>query len=100
MNEQAEGTIENGQNLPVPTMQVGIMQGNVLKLPPKSITVRNIRDCKRLLSRLLSRLQRGEILGQDAKDQCYLLNTYAQICRDHDFEERIAALEKQERNSK
>jgi len=96
MTEQPE-TADKGQNLPIRAPQVLVHQGNVRTFPPKPITVRNIRDCKRLLSRLLCQLQRGEIIGQDAKDQCYLLNSYAQIVRDHDFEARLDALEAKEK---
>ena len=44
--------------------------------PGNPIRVKKNTDAKRLLSRLIYQLQKGEITGQDAKDLCYLLSTF------------------------
>lgn len=69
--------------------------GEVLSLStaPRPIKVRNLRSAKRLLSRLITQLQAGQITGQDAKDLTYLLSVFVMLVRDHELEERIESVE-------
>lgn len=60
--------------------------------------VRTIQDAKAILSKLISAFMKGEIDNKDAKDLCYLLNTYVAIHRDTDLEERIEQLENRSLN--
>jgi predicted nucleotidyltransferase len=55
--------------------------------------VKNLKDAKRLMSRLLVAFQRGDTDNRDAKDLAYLLSVYVQIVKDSEIEERIAMLE-------
>ena len=49
------------------------------------INVKDQKAAKRLLTRLISQLQRGEIKSSTAKDLTYLLNNFIQISK-YDFE--------------
>ena len=49
------------------------------------INVKEQKAAKRLLTRLISQLQRGEIKSSTAKDLTYLLNNFIQISK-YDFE--------------
>jgi hypothetical protein len=62
--------------------------------------VKNVKDARRLLSRLISEFRAGEIQGTDAKTMCYLLSTYVQITKDTELEERIKRLEKDKEQQK
>lgn len=61
---------------------------------PKAIRVKNVKQAKRLLSRIITQFQRGEITDYEAKTLCYLLISLVSICKDIDFEERITKIEK------
>jgi hypothetical protein len=65
----------------------------------KAIQVKNVKQAKRLLSRIITQFQRGEITDFDAKTLCYLLISLVSICKDIDFEERITLLEKKTNNN-
>jgi hypothetical protein len=54
---------------------------------------KNIKDAKRILSKLISAFIKGEIEDQRAKTLCYLLNSFVMIVRDNDFETRLQLLE-------
>ena len=56
--------------------------------------IRNCKDARRLLSRIISDFRAGKILGADAKTMAYLLSVYVQITKDTELEERISRLEK------
>lgn len=56
--------------------------------------VKSAKDARRMLSRLISEFRAGEIEGTNAKTLCYLLQTYVNIQKDTEIEERILALEK------
>jgi len=59
----------------------------------KPVRVKNLKDAKKLLGRLLVAFQRGEIGGRDAKDLAYLLSVWVQIVKDVELEERLKNLE-------
>ncbi len=53
----------------------------------------NLKDVKRLCSRLIRSFIRGEVSGNDAKTLSYLLSTYVTIAQGSDIEERLDELE-------
>ena len=67
--------------------------GNIAGKIEKPVKVNKINDAKRLLSRLIYKLQSNEISGQDAKDLTYLLISYVTIVKDIDFERRLKTIE-------
>ena len=56
--------------------------------------IENIGDAKRTLGRLILAFQRGNVHSKDAKTLCYLLISFCQISKEHEFEARIDLLEK------
>ena len=66
----------------------------------KPVKVTKISDAKRLLSKLIYKLQTGEIEGQSAKDMTYLLISYVNMIKDIEFEERLKQLEERTQNEK
>ncbi|MDR3596494.1 hypothetical protein [Clostridium sp.] len=54
---------------------------------------KNIKEAKRILSKLISAFIKGDIEDQKAKTLCYLLNSFVMIIRDNDFENRLQLLE-------
>ena len=67
--------------------------GNIAGKIEKPVKVIKISDAKRLLSKLIYKLQTGEIEGQAAKDMTYLLISYVNMIKDLEFEERLKQLE-------
>lgn len=61
----------------------------------KPVTVRTSADAKRLLTKLISAFQRGQIVGRDAKDLCYLVVSFIQVCQQKEMEDRLSRLEEQ-----
>ena len=59
----------------------------------RAIVVRNIKDAKRLMSRLIHLVQIGRITSRQAKDLTYLLTMYVNISRVADIEERLGDVE-------
>lgn len=59
----------------------------------KPVRIKKISDAKRLLSKLIYKLQTGEITGQVAKDLTYLLISYVNIVRDLEIENRLKIIE-------
>lgn len=57
------------------------------------VEVHTVKDAKRLLSRLITQLQEGEIENRTAKDLAYLLQIYVNTIREHELEERLTAIE-------
>ena len=67
--------------------------GSIVGKTEKPVKVTKISDAKRLLSKLIYKLQTGEVAGQDAKDMTYLLISYVNMIKDIQFEERLRQLE-------
>jgi hypothetical protein len=68
----------------------------ILSPPPRAlrpVRVRDLRGAKRLLSRLISQLQRGEVESAYAKDITYLLSVFIGLVRGHELEDRVRKLE-------
>lgn len=86
MNEQA-------QEETMFQMRNGHVNRGYSSLAVRPVKIRGVKDAKRLLSRLIYELQQGIVSGRDAKDLCYLLNSYVQITKETEFEERLKALE-------
>lgn len=63
--------------------------------PANAIKVTNLKQAKRLLSRLIYDLQTGVIENQTAKDLTYLLISYANVFKQYEIEQRIDLIEKQ-----
>ena len=61
----------------------------------KPVKIRQLKDAKRLLSKLITEFQKGTINGRAAKDLTYLVISFVQIAKDIDLEDRIQALEDQ-----
>lgn len=59
----------------------------------KPVKVTKISDAKRLLSKLIYKLQIGEVSGQEAKDMTYLLISYVNIVKDIELEKRLQIIE-------
>jgi len=66
---------------------------NIVGKIEKPVKVTKISDAKRLLSKLIYKLQTGEIAGQEAKDMTYLLISYVNIVKDIEFENRLQLIE-------
>ena len=66
-------------------------------LKEKPIKVKNLRDAKKLLARILVAFQRDELAVRQAKDLAYLLSVYVSIVKDSDLEERLRILEERTR---
>lgn len=61
-------------------------------IPPltRAIRVKDSRSAKRLLSRLIVQIQRGEIFNETAKDLTYLLNSFIALMKFSDEEREIS----------
>ena len=62
--------------------------------------IRNVKDAKKMLSKLIHAFQMGKVMSDQAKTLCYLIISYVQIIRDADFEERLIKLEQQKGKGK
>ena len=60
----------------------------------RPVRVNNVKQAKKLLSKLIYGLQTGEIEGRKAKDLTYLLSVFISIVRETETEERITELER------
>ena len=67
--------------------------GKVAGKIERPIKVTKLSHAKRLLSKLIYKLQTGEVSGQEAKDMTYLLISYVNIVKDIEIEERLKLLE-------
>lgn len=63
--------------------------------PLNAIKVTNLKQAKRLLSRLIYDLQAGMIENQTAKDLTYLLVSYVNVFKQYEIEQRLDLIEKQ-----
>lgn len=70
----------------------GVELAETIGLKPGRLS--NLKDAKRLCSRLIRSFIKGEVSGSDAKTLSYLLSTYVTIAQGSDIEERIDGLEK------
>jgi hypothetical protein len=66
----------------------------------KPVKVVKISDAKRLLSKLIYKLQTGDVTGQEAKDMTYLLISYVNMVKDIEFENRLQIIEEKIGNEK
>ena len=69
----------------------------VTTAPPllgRHIKVNNVKQAKRLLSKLIYGLQTGEIDSRKAKDITYLLSVMITVIKETEFDERLKELEK------
>jgi hypothetical protein len=67
-------------------------------LPPggaisRPVRIRDVQSAKRLLSRVIMQIQRGEVEDGKARLLTYCLSVYVGICKDNDFEIRLKAIE-------
>jgi len=60
----------------------------------RPVVIKNIKDARRLLSRLITGLQKQTVSGQTAKDIVYVCQAYVQTAKLTDIEERMDRLEK------
>ncbi|MBK9097533.1 MAG: hypothetical protein IPM14_05265 [bacterium] len=67
--------------------------GNIAGRIEKPVKITKVSDAKRLLSKLIYKLQTGEITGQEAKDLTYLLISYVNIVKEIEIENRLKSLE-------
>ena len=84
---------KEGSNLPKVLNLRRDKKNSPLSLKEKPIRVKNLKDAKKLISRLLVAFQREEIDGRNAKDLAYLLSVFIQICKDVELEDRLTKLE-------
>ena len=78
-------------------LNLSAKDSNVNGTPPplaKPIKVNNVKQAKKLLSRLIYQLQTEEIKSQKAKDITYLLSVFLTVIRDTELEERLTELER------
>ncbi len=88
-----ENTEKSARNLPqVLTLRRGTKKSPV-PLKEEPIRVKNLKDAKKLLSRLLVSFQREEVDSRQAKDLAYLISVFIQAVKDAELEERIKVLE-------
>ena len=62
-------------------------------MPGRPVRVTKLKDAQRLLSRLITEFQLGNVESRWAKDLCYLVSTFVQVAKESDFEERLRQLE-------
>jgi hypothetical protein len=77
--------------------QLELINGNKMlgSIPPYARhPIRNVKDAKKMLSKLIHAFQLGTLTSEPAKTLCYLIISYVSIIRDHEIEQRLAALEK------
>ena len=89
----AISSLKDGTNSPKFLKLRNLRRNSPLSLRENPIRVRNLRDAKKLLSRLLVSFQRGEVEGREAKDLAYLLSVFVQVVKDAELEKRIDRLE-------
>ena len=87
MKAKVKQLIENKRN------SLTYTGSNIAGKIERPIKVTKIADAKRLLSKLIYKLQTGEVTGQDAKDMTYLLISYVAIIKDNEMENRLTQLE-------
>jgi len=68
--------------------------------PPRSMPLRDCRDARRLLAKLVNEVRAGAIDPRRASCIGYLVNTFISAASAADFEARIAVLEDRHANSR
>jgi hypothetical protein len=71
-----------------------IVEPKKLKEGYTPVKVTNLKNAKRLLSKLIYELQAGKISNQDAKDLTYLLVSFVNVFKQYETEQRISELER------
>jgi hypothetical protein len=61
---------------------------------PRPLSLRNARDAKRLLARIVNEVRRGELEPRRASVIVYGVNTFLSVINTLDFEERLAEAER------
>ena len=67
---------------------------NKINIFNRNVKYLKTKDIKRSYSKLIQDFCAGKITGDDARTVAYLFSGYLQLIRDHDFEERLAELER------
>ena len=67
--------------------------GNIAGKIEKPVKIVSISSAKRLLSKLIYKLQTGEVTGKNAKDMCYLLISYVNMVKDFELAKKIEVIE-------
>jgi hypothetical protein len=89
MSKSAQKTAQKSEQL----IQIKKVSGRYT--PESAIKVTNLKQAKRLLSRLIYDLQTGTIENQNAKDLTYLLVSYVNVFKQYEIEQRLDLIEKQ-----
>lgn len=77
--------VKRSQTLTVKRISEGYSQ--------KPIKVTNVKQARRLLSKLIYGLQTGEVTGDNARTLTYLLISFVNIFKQYEFERRLNSLE-------
>jgi hypothetical protein len=75
-----------------------VIEGNQLVLSPSPrsrLRLNSVRECRRELAKVYAEARNGEIETANATRLAYLLISLANMIRDGDMEDRIAALEEE-----
>ena len=67
--------------------------GSIAGKIERPVKIVSISSAKRLLSKLIYKLQTGEVSGQNAKDMCYLLISYVNMVKDFELAKKIETIE-------
>jgi hypothetical protein len=71
-----------------------IVEPKKLKQGYTPIKVTNLKNAKRLLSKLIYELQAGTIDNQTAKDLTYLLVSFVNVFKPYEMEKRVSEIER------
>lgn len=58
-----------------------------------TLKVRNLKQAKRAMSKLIESFVRGEVCSSDAKTLAYLVSTFIEVAQAADIEQRLSELE-------
>jgi len=59
----------------------------------KCSKVTNVKEARRLLSKIIECFCKGTLDNKDAKDLCYILSVFITVIKETEFDERLQALE-------
>ncbi|MGD1007065.1 MAG: hypothetical protein ABR980_07540 [Ignavibacteriaceae bacterium] len=82
------------------TNELSYAGDNIAGKIEKPVKIVSISSAKRLLSKLIYKLQTGEVSGQNAKDMCYLLISYVNMVKDFELVKKIDEIEERLNNGK
>jgi len=85
---------EISKNTQVST-KLKVLQGE----PPSPINVNNIKQAKKLLSKIIRGYQQGTVDDARAKTTAYLLQVFVQLVKDTEIEERLGSIEETLKNA-